>query len=56
MDDEEFWNKSNIQSFSFDEDENVSFLPEKKKFFLTYNFSGFYHSARSQNFRGRQRF
>lgn len=24
MDDEEFWNKSNIQSFSFDEDERVS--------------------------------
>lgn len=26
MDDEEFWNNSNIRSFSFDEDDRVSFL------------------------------
>lgn len=25
-DEEEFWNKSNIQSFSFDEDEKVSII------------------------------
>lgn len=29
MEDEDFWNKSNIQSFSFDEDEKVRYCRKK---------------------------